>query len=504
MPTAADAPAPPAPARSGLAREMGLLGLTATGVCSMVGAGINVIPFMIQRHVPGIGPSVLPAFLFAALPAVLAGLAYAMLASAMPRAGGSYVYASRSLSPYLGFVASFSQWFSLCVAIGVVSYLITPFLRDIAVAAGVDGVAATLEGGAVRLAISLAMLGAATAVNLRGVKSYERLIVPLMFLTFALGVVVIVAGFAFDHADFAAALAARGLPPPPEPPAGPVPPGVVLTASALLFASFIGFDSIAQAGGEAKDPGRNLPLAIGLAVGSVGVFYMLFTAAVYHAVPWQYVAAEARGRDLTAPGLLGYLLPPFWTVVIVSAAAVALVKDLPAMLLAVSRLMFAWAEDGIFPPAVAAVHPRFRTPHVAIVASAGMATLGVIGSHVAGDFFLGVDILVTSMLVNFLVMALSVLALPSRNPALARAVTVLPSRAVQVPVAALGAVVLAGFLAVHTWRDLTMPVSAWYFRSTPVWLLVMAAGSLIYVREVRALRRQGVDVAARFAALPPE
>jgi APA family basic amino acid/polyamine antiporter len=56
----------PRPA-SGLAREMGLLGLVATGVCSMVGAGINVIPFMIQRHAPGIGPNVLPAFLLAAL-----------------------------------------------------------------------------------------------------------------------------------------------------------------------------------------------------------------------------------------------------------------------------------------------------------------------------------------------------------------------------------------------------------------------------------------------------
>ena len=65
-----------------------------------------------------------------------------------------------------------------------------------------------------------------------------------------------------------------------------------------------------------------------------------------------------------------------------------------------------------------------------------MATLGILGSHLAGDFFLGVDILVTSMLVNFLLMALSVLALPARNPALARAVTVLPSRAVQVPLAA--------------------------------------------------------------------
>ncbi len=117
------------------------------------------------------------------------------------------------------------------------------------------------------------------------------------------------------------------------------------------------------------------------------------------------------------------VLPPFWTVVIVSSASVALIKDLPAMLLGVSRLMFAWAEDGIFPAAVAAVHPRFRTPHVAILLSAGMATIGVLGCHLAGDWFLGVDILVTSMLINFLLMALSVLALPARNPALAAAVS---------------------------------------------------------------------------------
>lgn len=489
--------------RSGLAREMGLLGLTATGICSMVGAGLNVIPFMIQRNVPGIGPNVLAAFLLGAVPAVFAGLAYAILASAMPRAGGSYIYASRSLSPYLGFIASFSQWFSLCVAIGVVSYVITPFLRDIAVALAWTGAAATLESGGVRLAIALGFLWAAAAVNLRGVKAYERLMVPLMFLTFALGAVVVVAGFSHTQAEFLAALAARGSTVSLAAEASPLG-SVLLPASALLFASFIGFDSIAQAGGEAKHPSRDLPLAIFIAVGSVAVFYFLFTAAVYHAVPWQYVAAEARVRDVTAPGLLGYVLPPFWTVVIVSSAAVALIKDLPAMLLGVSRLMFAWAEDGIFPQAVSRVHPRLRTPHIAIVASAGMATLGVLGSHFAGDFFLGVDILVTSMLVNFLLMALSVLALPSTNPTLAAHVSVLPSRRQQVPVAVAGIAVLALFLAVHTWKDLTGPAAAWYFRSTPVWAVVMALGTIVYLRETRALAARGVDLAARFASLPPE
>ena len=491
-----------APARSGLAREMGLLGLTATGICAMIGAAVNVIPFMIQRQVPGIGANVLPAYLLAAVPAVLAGLSYAMLASAMPRAGGSYVFASRALSPYLGFVASFSQWFSLSIVMGVVSFLIAPFLRDIAVALQWPGAVTALESGGVRLAIALGVLWAATGLNLLGIRAYERLMVPLMFLTIVLGSVVIVAGFSYDHSDFLRALVAAGAPPVVSGTTAPLS-STLLPASVLLFASFIGFDSIAQAGGEAKRPARDLPLAIFISVGVVALFYFLFTAAVYHTVPWQYVAVEAQRRDVTAPGLLGLVLPPFWTVVIVSSASVALIKDLPAMMLGVSRLMFAWAEDGIFPAGVAAVHTRFRTPHVAILLSAAMASVGVIGCHLAGNWFLGVDILVTSMLINFLLMAVSVLALPSRNPAIAAAIAVLPSRPQQVLVSLAAVLVLAVYLAVHTWNDVTGP-AAWYFKSTPVWAIVMTLASIVYVREMGRLRARGVDTAARFATLPPE
>jgi len=487
--------------RSGLAREMGLVGLTATGIASMVGAGINVIPFMIQKHLPGIGPHVLYAYMAAAVPAILAGLAYAILASAMPRAGGSYIYASRALSPYLGFIASFSQWFSLCVAIGVVSYLLVPFLRDVALAGGAVGAAAVLEGGVARLAIPLLVLWTFTVVNLRGVKSYERVLVPLLGLTFLLSGLVIVAGFWFGPVDY---LRAAGADPVVAPVSVGDPVRTFVTASALLFSSFIGFDSIAQAGGEAKNPSRTLPLAIGLSIGIVTVFYMVFVASVYHAVPWPLVQREALRHDISAPGLLGVLLPVPLRIAVVAGAAVALAKDLPAMLLGVSRLMFAWSEDGIFPRAVARIHPRYRTPEVAILASAGMASLGVVGSHLAGDFFLGVDILVTSMLVTFILMCGSVLTFRRRNPALASQIRVVQNRTAQIVVSLSGMVLLGGLLVVHTVRDLTAPAGAWYFRSTPVWLLVMAVGSAVYAREVSALRRRGVDVAAIFATLPPE
>ena len=96
------------------------------------------------------------------------------------------------------------------------------------------------------------------------------------------------------------------------------------------------------------------------------------------------------------------------------------------------------------------------------------------------------------------------MTLPSRNPALAREVTVVPQRSRQVPLAIAGIATLSGFLAVHTWKDLTAPVAAWYFRSTPVWLLVMGLGSIVYLREARALRASGRDLAQIFATLPPE
>lgn len=487
-----------------LSRQLGLLGLAATGICSMLGASVYVVPIMIQRNVPGIGPYVLPAFLFAATPALLAAFAYAILGSAMPRAGGSYLYASRGLNPYLGFIASFAQWFGLSIAIGVVSYVIVPFLRDIASAMNWATVAQALDTGAWRVGVALVLLWIFVGINLLGARWYERTLIPLMVLMFALGGIVIVAGYWYTQQDFSAALLIRE--------GRTLPAGIAsafswktfLAAAAILFSSFIGFDSIAQAGGEARNPGRTIPLAIGIAVCTVGSFYFLFTGAVYHAIPWTYIAAEAQQQDLTAPGLFRYLLSPGWSVAIVTGAAIALINDLPAMLLAVSRLMFAWAADGIFPKGIARIHPRSQVPHRAIILSGLMASVGILGSHFAGDFFLGIDIMVTSMLVNFLLMCITVLTLPRHNPTLAGQVTVFRSRKIQVPLASAGILLLTLFLGVHLWKDLNSPASAWYFHSTPVWLIVMAIASSIFAWEWRKLGLAGQSRAEIFRELPEE
>jgi len=488
----------------GLSRQMGLLSLAATGICSMLGASIYVVPFTIQRNVPGIGPYVLPAFLLGAIPAILAAFSYSILASAMPRAGGSYIYASRGLSPYLGFVASFSQWFGLSIVIGVVSYVIIPFLRDIAIALEWIRIADMLSDGSIRVLLALILLWFFIGINIKGIKSYERTLIPLMIIMFLFGSVVIVTGFMHNQTEFIHAVQLKEGRTIDAHAVSSFDWTIFLTASVLLFSSFIGFDSIAQAGGEAKNPGRALPLAIAIAVISVGGFYMLFTGAMYHTVPWNFVADEANARDITAPGLLSYLLPAGWTVLIVAGAAVALTNDLPAMLLSVSRLMFAWAEDGIFPKQVARIHSRFHTPHIALLISGLAASVGILGCHFAGDFFLGVDIMVTSMLINFLLMCISVISLPQHNPELAKEVKVITNRKVQLILAWSGTIALSIFLFIHISKDVSANVNAWYFHSTPVWILVMLIGSLIYFYELKKLKKSGTNLNTLFKQLPSE
>lgn len=489
--------------KTGLTRKLGILGLTATGICAMFGASINVVPFMIQRNVPGIGPYVLPAFALAALPAIFAAFAYSMLATAMPRAGGSYIYASRGLHPYLGFVASFSQWFGLSIVIGVIAYIIVPFIRDVAIGLAWLETASLLEVGAVRVSLALALLWLFVWINIKGAKTYEKTLIPLMILMFALGSIVIFAGFSFTQDDFTAALL-KQTGEQIETSKSTFSWTTLLSASAVLFSSFIGFDAIAQAGGEAKNPATSLPLAIGLAITIVGSFYFLFTSAVYHAVPWSFIAAEAMEKDISAPGMLAYLLPPSLGVAILAGAAIALINDLPAMLLSVSRLMFAWAEDGIFPKIIAKVHIRYHTPHLALLCSGGIATIGILGSHFAGDFFLGIDIMVISMMVNFLLMCITLLMIPNHNPALAKKMSAYKSKGSIKFIGWMGTILLLIFLVIHTWKDLVSTKEAWYFHSTYVWLIVMSIASIYFFYRYNNLKRKGVDTEILFKTLPPE
>ena len=291
------------------------------------------------------------------------------------------------------------------------------------------------------------------------------------------------------------------------PPAAAVPTmtrAAFLAAVVLLFSSFIGFDAIAQAGGEARDARRSIPRSILIAMGAVTLYHLLFSAAVYHAVPWDYIYRVSMVQDASAPALLAPLLPAWANLLILLAVSVAIIDSIPSVMLANSRMVYAFAADRLFPPAMAALHPRFRTPHHAITLTAVAGSLSVIGCHVGGDFFLGVDVLVLSMLLNFVLMSVALITFPRVNPHLYRDVGFLRSRRAQVAIAVTAAVLLGGLLVVQVVTDLSS-AQPWYMRSTVLWLAVMTGASLLFARAWARLRDEGIDPRTTiFGRLPDE
>lgn len=499
MSGAASSAAPPH-----LAREIGLVGLIATALCAMIGVGINIIPFMIQRSQPGIGAAVPVVFMVSAIPAGLAALCYAMLSSAMPRAGGSYVYATRALSPFPGFLASFAQWFGLSMGMGVVAYLLVPMLRDTLAAAGWPELAPLFDRLSVRVPLALAAIWLFWWINIRGVRAYERAVVAMAVAMLAGPLIMTITGLLSSHADFAAAMARGAVAPVPPAPIPEFSAARFMGAAVILFSSFIGFDAISQAGGEARNPSRNLPRSILLAIGVVTLYYVVFTAAVYTAVPWEHIYRVSLVQDVSAPALLAPLMQRWLSVVILVAVTIAILNSIPSVMMANSRMIYAFAADGIFPRVFSRVHRRFRTPHHAVTLTALAGSLSVFGCALAGDFFLGVDLLVVSMLVSFFLIALAVLAFPSVNPELYREVRFLRSRSTQVAVASAALALLGGLLLVQVALDLTSG-APWYLKSTTSWTVTMAVGTLVFWRSWRALRREGVDPARDiFRTLPAE
>jgi amino acid transporter len=282
-----------------------------------------------------------------------------------------------------------------------------------------------------------------------------------------------------------------------------ITPAVFLGAAVILFSSFIGFDAVAQAAGEARHP-HDLARAIIIAVGSVTAYYVCFTWSVYHAAPAEYIYRMSLVHDVSAPGLIAPLLPRWLSMTILVSVAVAILKVLPAVILANSRTLYAFGTDGILPTTFSHINTRYHTPHYALTVTAAAASLCVLGCNLAGDFFLGVDLLVVSMLVNFLLMAGALLMFPRVNPGLHKQVRFLKSRHVQVWIASAALLLLGALLVVEIAGDISS-TAPWYLKSTTNWVVVMGVACVLFWRFWVRLRSKGLDPRAQiFGRLPPE
>jgi APA family basic amino acid/polyamine antiporter len=486
-----------------LRREISLLGLVATAIAAMVGVGVNILPFMVQRSQPGIGQWVPLAYVVAAVPAVLAAFCYATLVSAMPRAGGSYVTVSRALSPFAGFIASFSQWFGLCMAMGVVAYFLVPVLRDALAVAGFARAASSLDRVLPRLGISLLSILLAWIVNLLGIRLYERSVVLMAAVTVLAPLIMTAAGIVNSSPAALLKLQSAAILPRSFATMPTLTPAVFLGTAVILFSSFIGFDAVAQAAGEARRV-ADLARAIMISIGGVTAYYIGFTWSLYHAIPAEYVYRASLMHDISAPGLMAPLLPRWLSLTILASVAVAILKVLPAVMMANSRTLYAFSADGILPRAFSRINTRFQTPHHSLTVTAIAACLCVVGCNLARDFFLGVDLLVVSMLVNFLLMAGALLMLPRVNPELHKQIIFLKSRRTQISIAIAALLLLGALLVVQIEGDIAS-TTPWYLKSTTSWVVVMSAACILFWRFWARLIAEDLDPQARiFGNLPPE
>jgi APA family basic amino acid/polyamine antiporter len=221
----------------------------------------------------------------------------------------------------------------------------------------------------------------------------------------------------------------------------------VLRGAAIIFFSYVGFDTASTTALEARNPQRDLPIGILGALLISALLYVGMSAVITGMVPY-----TALGVDAPVAIALDAHPPLHWLGVFVKIGAIiGMTSVVLGSLLGQPRILLAMADDGLLPPAIARCHPRFKTPHVATVVT------GVIFALVAGVFPLDIlaDLISIGILLAFSVVCIGVLVLRRTRPDVPR-----PFRVPWAPfTCVLGAVYCAGmtrFLSDGTWIRLVL------------------------------------------------
>jgi APA family basic amino acid/polyamine antiporter len=344
--------------RGALTRQLGLASVTALVIGEVIGVGIFLTPASMARSL-GSPFWLLVVWLVMGAMALSGALCYGELAARFPEAGGGYVYLRRAYGPALAFLYG---WKCLLVMDpGITAALATGLASYVGYVTG-------LSGAALR-AVAVGAIVALAAVSIAGVRVGAGL---LQWLTaFKLGTLGLIAVLALalrlgDWSHFVPFVAQR---------AGSDPlPGALVPGLVGAFFAFGGWWEITKLGGEARDPARTLPRALVIGVATVTAVYLLTSAVFLYLVPLERVTSGEAFAAQAGEALFGRA--GGW--VFASVVIVAVLGSLMALLMALPRLYYALARDGMFFAGVAAVHPRFGTPARAIALQAALAALLVL------------------------------------------------------------------------------------------------------------------------------
>ena len=324
-----------------LVKRLGLFHVFCIAAGAMISSGLFVLPGMAFAAA---GPAVIFSYLFAALMAVPTMLSKAELATAMPRAGGDYFYITRSLGPLAGTIGGISSWLSMSfksafalVGLGAYLSLMTGLPRpDI---------------------VAVAVCAALVLVNAVGVGKAGRLQIVLVASLIAILIFYGLSGLRSVEVDRFSPFAPHGL-------------GAVFATAGLVFISYGGLTKIASVAEEVKEPGRNIPFGMILAIVVVGGLYSLVVFVTVAVLEPVKLAGSLTPVTDGARAFLG----PFGSWLVDVAAVFACVTTANAGIMAASRYPVAMSRDGILPRFLSVVNRRFRTPVPSLLVTGGFMT----------------------------------------------------------------------------------------------------------------------------------
>jgi APA family basic amino acid/polyamine antiporter len=378
--------------RPALVRGLTLLGTVALVVGNMVGTSVYTLPASLAQAV---GPLGMAAWALTAAGYLFVALVYASLGTRYPLTGGPYVFTREAFGDFAGFQCVWSYWISAVVGNAAIVTAVVGYAV---------GFSRPLAGSTVlQFALAQALLWGLCLLNVLGIRQSARLQVavmctcalPMLFVSLAM----------LPHARAAHFT-----------PFAPHGWGSLAAGAALVVWAYSGVESATVPAEEVQHPDRTIRRGTMLGYALATVIFLVASAAVTGALPNAEIAASARPIALAATRTLG---PAAGTFIGIAAIAAG-VGTLNGWILMAGRIPLTAARDGIFFRGLGRVHPRFATPHVALIAGTGVASallLLYFGHTLLGVFNFIVLLSVLLTLVPHLYAAAAELMLARRDPA---------------------------------------------------------------------------------------
>ena len=359
------------PPQQSLERRLGTFDAAAIIVANVIGGGILFTPPLIAANVPN-PPLFLATWLVGGALAFCGAMAYAELAALRPRAGGEYVYLREAYGRLAGFLTGWTSFVAGFAAPSAASAMVVALYLNRFVPGAADSTPLfTIPLPVLPISLSIQSIVAIAAVWLFAA-IHVRGLGPGRLVSNVLAVLKVTALLIFIALGLTIGTGNSGN---LQQAAGAVAPTSFLLALIPVMFTYSGWNAAAYMAEEVRDPGRKVPRALILGTAAVVVIYLLLNVLYLYVMPiGELAAVQGSVLDVVAERLLGGAAGDIMGVV----SIVSLVAGINAWTFAGPRVYYAMARDGVFFPAAARIHPRYKTPAVSIIAQTILATMFIL------------------------------------------------------------------------------------------------------------------------------